>query len=807
MQWWHWALIAVAALAVVGVIATIALGLLRSSGTPIGREVARQTYEGRTYILVEYRSELAIFTALGAPVGQRELAEGILGSYAWTEALGDFDTERLADVSRNVQRLDDIVSEARGHSSRMVGIFEELDYVGEGQYGLRLYDVPVRSLVREAFRDMARNLSGMDEAESLIRSLHSDLSTLEDSTTALTRVAEVMLGEDLSSVAADEMRGLFSEAAPASTELDNSLSSVRSKISKAMGAAEDMERALRKASVMDPILDLDPLRDDILDFRRTAQEFESELSDLSNVLDGFELELGSLGEDAQTALDSADAELQDNVDRWLAEPYDSEWPPSDPERRPDGLAPPSTEERRASAPAAVPVPTAVPASVGGRLFFQLEWDFSKTGVHAGESFTLTVRMYDLQQAGEHGGISVSFPTLTGAGGSGGGYSSSVANVAVVDYTSGVSNVAFHRPGATIYRADGVTTFPAGYLLVESDDPSWSRTSDRTLVLRIMPKAAGEFPIQVRGWLCADGYSNCARNPSSGAATDQQGHVVGQATVSVTAASAATPTPPAGRIAFESTRDGNAEIYVMNADGTGQTRLTHNEAQDVGPSWSPDGRRIAFESTRDGNAEIYVMNADGSGQTRLTHNEARDVGPSWSPDGRRIAFTSERDGNGEIYVMNADGSGQTRLTHNEADDWHPSWSPDGRRIAFNSYRDGNWDIYVMNADGSGQTRLTHNEAGDGIPSWSPDGRRIAFDSNRDGNAEIYVMNADGSGQTRLTHNEAWDYSPSWSPDGRRIAFDSNRDGNWEIYVMNADGSGQTRLTHNEAADEWPSWSPN
>ena len=268
----------------------------------------------------------------------------------------------------------------------------------------------------------------------------------------------------------------------------------------------------------------------------------------------------------------------------------------------------------------------------------------------------------------------------------------------------------------------------------------------------------------------------------------------------------TPTSPIeGRIAFHSNRDGNFEIYAMNADGSGVVRLTNNSATDYAPSWSPDGRRIAFNSHRDENWEIYAMNADGSGLTNLTNNSAHDYNPSWSPDGRRIAFSSDRDGNSEIYAMNADGSGVVRLTNNSAGDGDPSWSPDGRRIAFTSDRDGNDEIYAMNADGSGVARLTNNPARDEYPSWSPDGRRIAFVSERDGNYEIYAMNADGSGLARLTHNPADDEHPSWSPDGRRIAFASNRDGNWEIYAMNADGSGVTRLTNNSDNDGDPSWS--
>ena len=278
-----------------------------------------------------------------------------------------------------------------------------------------------------------------------------------------------------------------------------------------------------------------------------------------------------------------------------------------------------------------------------------------------------------------------------------------------------------------------------------------------------------------------------------------------------------------RIAFHSARDGNWEVYVMNADGSGQTRLTDSPAADSAASWSPDGQRIAFVSDRDDPdsndddriSDIYLMNADGSGQTRLTDSSAWETRPRWSPDGRRIAFFSYRDGKTEIYVMNADGSEQTRLTDNEAGNAWPSWSPDGRRIVFVSYRNESSEVYVMNADGSGQTRLTDNSAMEMRPIWSPDGQRIAFNSDRDANWEVYVMNADGSAQTRLTNNPASDISPIWSPNGQRIAFSSDRDdpdpndGNriGNVYVMNVDGSGQTRLTDSSASDYVSSWSPN
>ena len=146
-------------------------------------------------------------------------------------------------------------------------------------------------------------------------------------------------------------------------------------------------------------------------------------------------------------------------------------------------------------------------------------------------------------------------------------------------------------------------------------------------------------------------------------------------------------PDGRRIAFVSERDGNAEIYVVNADGTGQRNLTRIPRYDGDPAWSPDGRKIAFASgSRScragegcvGNSDVYVMNADGSGQRRLTRAPRGDVVPAWSPDGRKIAFVSKRDGNPEIYVMNSDGSGQRNLTRNATVDRLVAWSPVRRK---------------------------------------------------------------------------------------------------------------------------------
>lgn len=256
-----------------------------------------------------------------------------------------------------------------------------------------------------------------------------------------------------------------------------------------------------------------------------------------------------------------------------------------------------------------------------------------------------------------------------------------------------------------------------------------------------------------------------------------------------------------RVAFMRGLGAASEIWVVNADGSGATALTHNAAYDSFPAWSPDDAKIAFQTNRDGNYEIYVMNTDGTGQVNLTQRDGLDAWPSWSPDGAKITFFALLT-NYEVLVMSADGSGRTDISNDDATDWYPLWSPDGTRIAFQSNRDGAGEVFVMAPDGSAQANITHDPALDGGAAWSPDGSRIAFVSYRNGNAEIYAMDVDGTGQMRLTNDPGWDAGPTWSPDGEEIAFESNRDGGYRIYVMNADGTNTRRLVDDEGI--YPVW---
>jgi Tol biopolymer transport system component len=290
-----------------------------------------------------------------------------------------------------------------------------------------------------------------------------------------------------------------------------------------------------------------------------------------------------------------------------------------------------------------------------------------------------------------------------------------------------------------------------------------------------------------------------------------------------------PQPGTGRLAFGSDPDGlfrfrpdnNADVYVVDVRlPARRVRLTRARGNDFSPAWSPDGRRIAFRSTRDGNDEIYVMDADGRSQRRLTRNPDEDRSPAWSPDGSRIVWASVRDFNLDLWSMRADGSGERRLTEGGGNEY-PTWSPHGSRIAFQSFRDGpGGEIYVMSADGENERRLTRNPASDSFPAWSPDGRWILFASTRFGSSDLFVMRPDGSQVTRLTDDPANEAFPAWSPDGKRIAFASDRDVTdeerqalpaevpppFQLYVMDADGGNVRRLSRGRGSDFLPAWQP-
>jgi Tol biopolymer transport system component len=203
-------------------------------------------------------------------------------------------------------------------------------------------------------------------------------------------------------------------------------------------------------------------------------------------------------------------------------------------------------------------------------------------------------------------------------------------------------------------------------------------------------------------------------------------------------------------------------------GPVEARLTVNPARDSYPSWTADGR-IMFDGDRDGNAEIYVMNAAGSGQQSVTRTPAADILADAAPWVDLMAFASDRGGNMDIYIAVGPGLALRRLTDHPARDQQPNWSPRLSHLVFTSNRDGNNEVYVMRRSGSDQRRLTHtsDRAGFG-PSWSPEGDRIAFTGCFNAGTprqrcDVYVMNADGTEEVQLTTTEhVFSPQPDWQP---------------------------------------------
>lgn len=206
----------------------------------------------------------------------------------------------------------------------------------------------------------------------------------------------------------------------------------------------------------------------------------------------------------------------------------------------------------------------------------------------------------------------------------------------------------------------------------------------------------------------------------------------------------------GTIVFQSSRDGNFEIYTMTADGSAQHRLTHTPANDILPRWSPDGRVVTFASDRDGNWEIYTMQADGSIQQRLTHGEGANTAPYWSPDGRKIYFVSTRDAvNGEIYRMDPDGSNVERLTDEPTVKDRPVVLRNGSRVIFVVNDRGRYALAAFEPGTGKATVITPAGFNSVDPSLVHDGDRILFCADRDGTAEVYEVPTTGGELKRLT----------------------------------------------------------
>ncbi|MBM7774461.1 putative repeat protein (TIGR01451 family) [Actinokineospora baliensis] len=247
----------------------------------------------------------------------------------------------------------------------------------------------------------------------------------------------------------------------------------------------------------------------------------------------------------------------------------------------------------------------------------------------------------------------------------------------------------------------------------------------------------------------------------------------------------------GKIYYHDGTGDNVDVYSVNPDGTERGRLTTDPGVDTSPVVSPDGRKVAFISTRSGDEQVWVMNADGSGQTRVSGDGVVGRGfvvwvLSWSPDGR--VFYANRD---EVIVsVNADGTGHASTGVRGAD---PVVSPKGDRIAYvrPSSAIGGGDLWVSDPGGGNPVRLTDNPDYTSAwhPDWSPDGTRIAFTLFSRVTSGTAVVNADGTGLTTLTGGPT-EYGPQWSPDGTRVLVTAALGRAFD--VVKPDGTGRTRL---------------
>lgn len=240
---------------------------------------------------------------------------------------------------------------------------------------------------------------------------------------------------------------------------------------------------------------------------------------------------------------------------------------------------------------------------------------------------------------------------------------------------------------------------------------------------------------------------------------------------------ARPSPDRTKILFVRTPRGthdtdftHASVWVMNADGTGQNPILPVGVYGWGiqghPEWSPDGTKIAtVGGAQSSNAQIYIVNADGTNPMKVTggpsgpNRPGTNVDPSWSRDGTQLLFigcpaaicTQSMQ---EVYRVALDGSGETRLTNDSSTDNDPYYSPDGSTIAWlrnqtNLFVLG-WGIYRMNPDGSGQTAVIDDGQVNSKPAWSLDGKTIYFHRTAAAGLSfnVWSIKPDGTGLTQI-----------------------------------------------------------
>jgi TolB protein len=264
------------------------------------------------------------------------------------------------------------------------------------------------------------------------------------------------------------------------------------------------------------------------------------------------------------------------------------------------------------------------------------------------------------------------------------------------------------------------------------------------------------------------------------------------------------------IYFTSTRTGNKEIWVMDADGGNQRRITGFNNISKFPAVSPDGTKIAFTSWAKGQPAIFVFSVNPVLDLRFYNQRASvNQAPSFTPDGKQIVYASSAGTERccRIFIANLDGTGYRPISSSTAIEVEPKVNPKtGADIVFTSGRSGPQQIYRMNMDGADVERLTPGNGEASNPSWHPDGLKIAFawtQGYATGAFNIFIMDVASKHYEQLTHGEGRNENPSWSPDGTHIVFASTRSGRSQIYAMTADGR-QVRALTSSGDNMTPVW---
>lgn len=273
-----------------------------------------------------------------------------------------------------------------------------------------------------------------------------------------------------------------------------------------------------------------------------------------------------------------------------------------------------------------------------------------------------------------------------------------------------------------------------------------------------------------------------------------------------------PSGLGGELVFQSDLEGSPKIYILELRSGTVRQLTHDPSYtDAYPRWSPDGRRIAFTSSRAGEFDLYVMNADGGGVERLTDHPEPDRDPSWAPDGRSLFFTSERDGRGGIYRVWLGDRRVERVTSGPDRAIMPAASPDGRRVAYAAQPRLRFQVLLQDLT-TGKGRQITDGSGACLPAWAPDGRALAYVETASEPSVIEVVDLASGERRRLVEDPVlWSYYPAWSPDGMLVAFSvspAHHEGeDWDLALARLDSPGRfRRLTHGPGNDRLPDWRP-